>query len=390
MKQRNFALVIAVTLSLIGLFSQGIGQEIRRNKADGNYLFTITNEIASTPVKNQSRTGTCWSFSTVSFMEAELLRMGKGNFDLSEMFVVRNIYPEKAGLYVRMQGNARFSEGGTFHDVNNVFKKYGMVPESVYNGNMNEETGHNHGEMDRVLLSFLDGLIKVKGGALSDKWKSAFGGILDAYLGEVPESFEYEGKTYTPKTFAASLNLNPDDFVELSSFTHHPYYKKFTLEIPDNWDWNQVYNVPLDELISEMNHALGNGFSVAWDADVSEKYFSHGNGVAVVPEKNWYAMSSQERSQLFQEPGKEKTITPENRQIGFDNYTTTDDHLMHIVGTAQDQNKTPYYLVKNSWGTSNQCGGYVYVSEAYAREKTIHVMVHKDGLSKEMRKKLGL
>ena len=364
--------------------------EVIRNKKDGGYIFTIENQLAATPIKSQDRTGTCWSFSTVSFMESELLRMGKGEYNLSEMYVVRNIYPEKARLYVRMQGNSRFSAGGTFHDVHTVFNKFGMVPESVFPGRENGEK-HMHFEMDKVLKSMCDALISNPNGTLSDHWMNAIHGVLDAYLGERPETFTYKGKSYTPQTFASSLGINTDDYVELSSFTHHPWYKKFVLEIPDNWDYNQVYNVPLDELVETINHALKAGYTVAWDADVSEKTFSHRNGVAIIPAANWNDLSANERNELFEAPSEELVVTPEIRQASFDNYETTDDHLMHIVGLAKDQNGKSYYMVKNSWGSdTNQCGGFVYTSEAYIRYKTIHILLHKDALSDGLREKLGL
>ncbi|MCB0851274.1 MAG: aminopeptidase, partial [Bacteroidetes bacterium] len=236
-------------------------QEVIRNKPDGGYLFNIEKNISATEVKDQAGSGTCWSFSTCSFLESELMRMGKGSFNLSEMFVVNRIYLEKAELYIRMQGNGRFSEGGTFHDVNNTFKNYGIVPESVYSGMVNGATRHNHSELDAVMAKMVE-LYVERGEKISPLWKAGIQSILDTYLGKTPETFEYEGKTYTPKSFAASLEINVDDYIEFSSFTHHPYYEKFILEIPDNWDWNRVYNLPLDELMEVVDHALENDFTV--------------------------------------------------------------------------------------------------------------------------------
>ena len=275
----------------------------------------------------------------------------------SEMYVVRNIYPEKAQLYVRMQGNSRFSAGGTFHDVHTVYNKYGMVPESVFPGKQSESEKHMHLEMDKVLKSMCDALITSPNGVLSGHWMDAINGVLDAYLGEKPETFTYKGKSYTPQSFAASLGIDTDNYVELSSFTHHPWYKKFILEIPDNWDYNQVYNVPLNEMLEAINHALKSGYTVAWDADVSENSFSHKDGVAIIPSKKWNELSAEEKKGVFDAPGDELKVTAEIRQEAFDNYATTDDHLMHIVGLARDQNGKPYYMVKNSWGNTNQCGG---------------------------------
>jgi bleomycin hydrolase len=376
---------ILSTIIIFVCFSADISaQEEIRNKEGGGYLFTVEKDISTTEVKDQASSGTCWSFSTCSFLESELMRMGKGSFDLSEMFVVNRIYMEKAQLYIRMQGNGRFSPGGTFHDVNNTFTKHGIVPESVYSGLKEGANRHNHGELDYIMEKMVE-LYVDRGEKISPVWKEGIQAILDAYLGKTPETFEYEGKTYTPQSFAASLDINMDDYVELSSFTHHPYYEKFILEIPDNWDWNRVYNVPLDELMAVVDNALENGFTVGWDTDASESYFSHRNGVAVVPAKG------QDLYSLLNQPGEEMVITPELRQKSFDNFSTTDDHLMHITGLARDQNGKRYYMVKNSWGeSSNACGGYLFASEAYLKYKTIHILVHKDAVPKEIAKKLKL
>ncbi|MEM7657735.1 MAG: C1 family peptidase [Bacteroidota bacterium] len=365
------------------------GQEEIRNRPDGNYLFTIEKDLAATEVKSQGRSGTCWSFSTVSFFESELIRQGKGQHDLSEMFVVRHVYERKAELYVRMHGKANFGPGGLLHDANKVYKRHGMVPESAYSGKTISPRYHDHGEMDEVLLSMVEGLVGRD--KPSSRWKAAIGAVLDAYLGEIPESFSYEGNTYTPESFANFLGINPDDYVELTSFTHHPYYEKSVLEVPDNWDWHQMWNVPLDELVEAAEHALDQGYTVAWDADVSEKTFSHRNAVAIIPEQPFRSLSAAEQAELFNSPQPEKEITAEDRQAGFDDLSTTDDHLMHIIGLAKDQQGSPYFVVKNSWGQgSNQCGGYLYVSQPYYRSKTIHIMLHKDALPADLKEKLGL
>ncbi|MEM7372420.1 MAG: C1 family peptidase [Bacteroidota bacterium] len=377
MKRHLFILPILI-LSMSVVF----GQEVIRNTPEGGYLFTIEHNQGATAVKNQGSSGTCWSFSTLSFFESELIRKGKGEFDLSEMYIVRHTYPQKAELYVRMHGNANFSPGGLFRDVLNVQDQFGLVPESVYSGKTIRPDRHTHIEMDRVLLSMVESFTSDNMKGLTPKWKEVIGSVLDVYLGEIPQEFEYKGKPYTPISFAEELGLKSEDYIELSSFTHHPYYQSFVLEVPDNWDWSRVYNLPLDELEATVDYALQNGHTVAWDTDVSEKYFSHGKAVAVVP---------QEGRTVPQEPGPEKEITPELRQKGFDQFSTTDDHLMHIVGMAKDQKGSPYYIVKNSWGqSSNQCGGYVYVSKPYFRYKTIHVMIHKDALPADTRQKLGL
>ncbi|MCI4670249.1 MAG: C1 family peptidase [Bacteroidia bacterium] len=370
--------LLALMLGVSSLMAQ---EETRKNTLDGPYEFTIEHEVAATPVKSQGRTGTCWSFSTTSFLESELIRKGNDPMDLSEMFVVRNIYREKAALYVRMQGKGQFSPGGTFHDVMNVMEKYGMVPEKVYSGRRKDSEAHNHGEMDAVLEGMLKALVKRR--TLTDKWKPAVEAVLDTYLGTLPETITKGDVMYTPKTFAEDFGIKKEDYIELSSFTHHPYYDKFVLEIPDNWDWNQVYNLPLDELMAVMNNALVNGYSVAWDGDVSEKGFMHGKSIAIVPKDP--------NAKLGAEVLEEMEITPEIRQEAFDNYKTTDDHLMHITGMAKDESGKLFYLTKNSWGDkSNFCGGYLYMSEAYARYKTVHIMVHKDAIPSQIAEKLGL
>lgn len=358
------------------------GQEEIRNKPNGGYVFTIEENHAATEVKNQGSSGTCWSFSTLSFFESELIRMGKGEVDLSEMYIVRHTYPQKADLYVRMHGKSNFGPGGLFRDVLKVKDEFGLVPESVYSGKTIRPDRHTHGEMDKVLLSLVESFTEDGMKGLTPKWKEVIGSVLDVYLGEVPEEFEYEGKTYTPQSFSKELGLSTDNYVELSSFTHHPYYKPFVLEVPDNWDWSQVYNLPLDELEASVDHALRNGHTVAWDADVSERTFAHREGVAVMPLAG---------NSVPAEPSPEQNITAEMRQEGFDTFSTTDDHLMHITGIAKDQNGTSYYIVKNSWGQkSNQCGGIVYVSKAYFRAKTIHVLLHKDAIPAATKNQLGL
>lgn len=344
------------------------------------YVFTVEVELASTRVKNQGRSGTCWSFSTLSFLESELLRMGRGEYDLSEMFVVRNIYEAKAQHYLRFQGHARFSAGGTFHDVNHVLRDHGLMPQSAYPGRLVNPERHDHSELDAVLAAVVEALVEQRS-PLSSRWPSAISGILDAYLGEQPEEFAYEGKSYTPRSFADMLGVKADDYLEFASFTHHPFYETFVLEVPDNWDHHRLYNLPLDELMQVMTHALENGYTVAWDGDVSEDGFRHRPGLANVPDPSFEASREEEIP-------TELSITPGLRQIAFDDQRTTDDHLMHLTGLAKDQNGTTFFLTKNSWGQSNSCGGYLYMSEAYARYKTVHIMVHRDAVPKAILQKL--
>lgn len=404
MKVKAYFLFLFISAFPALVFSQV--KDSAAEKENEGYKFTVKKEINSTPVKDQYRSGTCWSFSSNSMIENELIRLGKGEFDLSEMWVVRKCYEDKAIKYVRMHGAFNFGGGGALNDVLEVIKKYGLVPESAYPGLNYGEEKHVHGEMDGALKAFLDDIIQNKNKTLSSGWFEAFKGILDGYLGKEPESFEYNGKKYTPRTFTDNvLGLNPDDYVAFSSYTHHPFYSKFILEVPDNWTWNAFNNVPMDEMIQIIDNAVNNGFTIAWAGDISEKGFSWKNGVAVVPEENfenisglerakWDELSQKEKDKLiysFDKPAKEKAITQEMRQKGFDNYSTTDDHGMQITGIAEDQNGTKYYLVKNSWDIKgNDYEGYLYMSETFIRYKTMSMMVHKDAVPKEIAKKIGM
>lgn len=377
----------------------GAAKKKKVEKEKPAYVFTVETEVRRTPVKDQYRTGTCWCFSTLSFLESELLRMGKEEIDLSEMFVVRHTYPYKALNYIRMHGKANFSQGGQSHDVLDQMRRYGIVPEDVYPGMNIEENRHNHGEMISVLAGMLDAVLKRRGTRVTPRWPQAFEAVLDVYLGKVPESFTYKDKTYTPKSFLEDyLRLNLDDYIELTSYTHHPFYKKCRLELPDNWTYNgDYYNVPIDDLEQIVDYALTNGHSVVWDGDVSEKDFSggrsstsHGTGYAIVPEKDWEDKTKAERREKITRPVKEKKVTQGMRQKTFDNYATTDDHLMHIVGLAHDQVGTRFYLTKNSGGTDRNYKGDIYLSRAYFRLKTTAIMVHKDALPVGIKEKLAI
>lgn len=370
------------------------------------YVFKDEMSLPATSVKDQFRSGTCWSFSGLSFLESEMLRQGKPSVDLSEMFVVWHTYSDKAKKDVRLHGNLNFSAGGAFHDVTNMIKKYGIVPESVFTGLKYGEEKHVHGEMDNMLLEQVDAVIENKNRKLSTAWHDAVDGTLNSYLGELPAKFEYEGKQYTPQSFATDyVGLNMNDYVEITSYTHHPFYSKFILEVPDNWSWDEVYNVPLEELEQIIDYSLKNGFTVAWAADVSEKGFlTSDKGVAVLPAApsenmdnaeitRWESLPEKEKEKELYEldkPVKEMTVTQEMRQAAFDNYQTTDDHGMHIVGTAKDQDGQIFYKVKNSWGDYNKYNGYFYASKPYVAYKTMCIMVHKDAIPQSIREKLDL
>ncbi|MFP4448010.1 MAG: aminopeptidase C [Bacteroidales bacterium] len=370
------------------------------------YEFTTVEELPATSVKNQYRSGTCWSFSGISLLESEMIRMGKEAVDLSEMWIVRHAYSDKAEKYVRFHGHLNFAGGGAFHDVTNMIKEYGIVPESVYDGLEYGEDKHVHGEFDAILKGYVDEVMENKNKKLTPVWHDGFNKLLDTYMGEKPEKFTYEGKEYTPESFASEyIGINPDDYIELSSYTHHPFYSKFILEVPDNWAYGEVYNVPVDELIEVIDHAIESGYTVAWASDVSEKGFSWKNGVAIVPSEDvedmtgteqskWEDLTEEEKEKMmysFEEPVNEKKITQEMRQEAFNNWQTTDDHGMHITGIAKDQNGTKYYKVKNSWSDKDHIyDGYLYASEAFVRYKTMDIMIHKDALPEEIADKLGL
>ena len=360
------------------------------------YQFTTVKEVKISPVKNQNRTGTCWCFSGLGFLESELLRMGKGEYDLSEMFIVNHSYKDKADKYVRLHGYLNFAQGGSFGDVLYAAKHYGLVPESVMNGLNYGETMHVHGEMESAAANYLKAIIKNPNRKLSTAWKKGFDGIIDAYLGELPEKFTYNGKEYTPKSFAEELGLNIDDYVSLTSFTHHPFYSAFPIEVQDNWRWDLSYNLPIDELMQVFDNAINNGYSIAWASDVSEKGFSR-NGVAVaadIDQDRWLGLSQTQKDQeikkMLEKPCQEIKVTQELRQEEYDNYKTTDDHGMLIYGIAKDQTGKKFYMVKNSWGTDNKYKGTWYASETFVAFKTMNIVVHKNAIPKEIRAKLGI
>ena len=368
------------------------------------YQFTEVVTVPATPVKNQAATGTCWCFATTSFMESELLRMGKGTYDLSEMFIVRQKYMNQLQDNYLRRGDGNIGQGSLSHTFMNAYRQVGIVPEEVYTGINYDSEKHNHSEMVRYMHAIADVAVKAK--QRSSEYDKLIANLFDTYLGKLPEKFTYKGKEYTPKSFAESLGLNMDDYIELTSFTHHPYYVKFDVEVPDNWEHSLMYNLPLDEMMQTVDYALNNGYTVCWDGDVSEKGFSFTNGVAINPEvKKVEDLSNTDRARFeklgekerleevfkFERPYPEINVTPEVRQAGFESFVTTDDHLMHLTGIAKDQNGTKYYITKNSWGTDrNDFGGYLNMSESYVRAKTIYVLVYKDALSKDMKKKLGL
>lgn len=385
------------------LLSLSICFSAMAQKGHEGFGFKEVRNIPTSSVKDQQSTGTCWCFATISFLETELMRMGKKEFDLSEMFVTRNAFIEKGKKYFRFHGKTNFSEGGQAHDVTMLIKRYGIVPEDIYLGHNYGSSYHIHQEMVEELKGILDGLNKNKNNVISTAWERAFTGFVDSYLGEIPETFTYEGKEYTPKSFSNELGLNMDDYVELTSYSCYPFYEEVELEIPDNWTHDRYYNLPIDELMDVMNNALENGYSVAWDGDVSEKGFSHRRGIAVLPTNSktervnsemskWDSSTPAEKMMMmFAEPVPELKVTDEKRMVTFNNRKTTDDHLMHMTGLYKDKFGTHFYKIKNSWAAnSNDFGGYLMMSDSFVRMKTVAIMVHKDAIPKKLRKKLGI
>lgn len=392
---------ITCSMVLFASFSAMYGQE---GQEEEGYQFTTVKEVKITPVKNQNRTGTCWSFSGVGLIEAELLRTGKGEYNLSEMFIANHSYKDKADKFVRLHGKLNFAQGGSFADVIYVFKHYGAVPGELYKGLEYGQDNHVHGELAEVATAYVNAVIKNRDKKLSTAWKKGFDSVIDTYLGKLPETFTYQGKQYTPKSFGESLGLNFDDYVSLTSYTHHPFYSQFPLEIEDNWRWAQSYNLPINELMEVFDHAINNGYAIAWGSDVSEKGFTR-NGIAVAADiealessgsdqARWVGLSQMEKDaeikKLVEKPCKEIEVTQELRQQAYDNYQTTDDHGMLIYGIAKDQTGKKFYMVKNSWGTESKYKGIWYASEAFVAYKTMNIVLHKDALPKTIKSKLGI
>ncbi|MDL2230289.1 C1 family peptidase [Alistipes sp. OttesenSCG-928-L06] len=370
------------------------------------YQFTDVKVLPVSPVKDQARSSTCWSFSGIAQVESELLRLHpKDTIILSDMWIVRHVYFDKAVKYLRLYGASELGPGGNAHDVYHVIKNYGIVPEEAYQGLNYGTNSHIHAELHDAIAGYMKAIAaKPNKTQISSAWKDGLNGILDAYLGKMPETFNYRGKEYTPESFAASLGLNWNDYVSVTSFTHHPFYKPFAVEVQDNWLWEPSYNVPMEDLERVLDHSIENGYTVIWSSDVSEPGFQYRKGFAVLPATNmnelsgsdmarWAGITPADLRKLNTEisgPVPERKVSQEERQIAFDNQQTTDDHGMEIVGIAKDQDGNKFYKVKNSWGLSNLYGGYFYVSPAFINYKTMSLMVHKNGIPKDLRDKLGL
>ena len=394
-----------ITLAALGLcFSSINAQEAKEEKkAEEGFVFTTIKENPITSIKNQNRSSTCWSFSSVAFLESELLRQGKGEFDLSEMFIVHHTMEDRAVNYVRYHGDASFSPGGSFEDMVVCYEKYGMVPQDAMPGIMYGDSLPVHNELDAVAGAYVEAIGKGKFSKLTPVWKNGLRSIYDTYLGECPKEFNYNGKTYTPRTFADEvLKLNMNDYISLTSYTHHPFYTQFNVEVQDNWRNALSYNLPIEELMEVMDNALRKGYTFAWGSDVSEQGFTR-DGIAVFPDASkgaeltgsdmahWLGLSAADkRKELTSKPLPEVTVTQEMRQTAFDNWETTDDHGMLIYGLAKDQNGKEYFMVKNSWGEAGKYKGIWYASKAFVAYKTMNILVHKDAIPSNIAKKLGL
>lgn len=388
-------------------------QEAKQEKKDSGYVFTNTKVLPITSIKDQHRAGTCWCYSGLAFIESELLRMNKGEYDLSEMYIVSNTYMDRAMAAVRTHGDVSFSQGGSFYDVIYGMEHFGLVPEACMRpGVMYGDTLSNHSELSALTEAMVKAIAKGEHKSLQSDtagvpmWYKAVQAVHNVYLGEAPKQFTYNGKSYTPQDFYKSLGLNADDYVSITSYTHHPFYEKFVLEIQDNWRWSQCYNVPLDEMMAIFDNAIANGYPIAWGADVSEDGFRKGvrNGYAVLPDldatstdnagsdmAHWTGLSKADRAkEAYTHPTPQRWVSQEDRQKAYDNWETTDDHGMLIYGTAKDQLGNEYYMVKNSWGKVYKYEGMFYVSKAFARYKTMNIVVHKDALPKDLKKKLGI
>ena len=395
-----------LTLAVAAMVAMGISAQDVKKENSNKPVFTTIKEHKITSVKDQNRSGTCWAYSTLSFFESEILKKTGKNYDLCEMFIANKDYMERAILTVRMHGDSQFAQGGSAEDVLDIIKEYGICPETAMPlpGTMQGDSLANFNEFFSVMEPFVEAVSKNKAKKISNQWKPALQGILDAYLGKCPEEFTYEGKKYTPKSFAASLGLNWDDYVSITSYTHHPFYTKFAVEVQDNWRWGLSYNVPMDDMMRIIDNAIDQGYTVAWGGDVSEEGFTR-KGLGILYDTKaaqslsgsdaarWLKLTQTEKKSKLDSLGvkaPEMVPTQEMRQEGFDNWELTDDHGMHIYGVAKDQNGKEYYMVKNSWGEYGDYKGTWYMTKAFVAAKTMDFLINKNAIPKDIRKKLGI
>ena len=383
------------------------GLQAQEEKPSNKPVFTVVKELPVTSIKNQNRSGTCWAYSTLSFFESEILKKSGKTYDLAEMFIANKDYMERAEVTVRMHGDSQFAQGGSAGDVRLIIKNHGIIPEEAMAkpGTMIGDTLANFNEFFSVMEPYVEAVAKSKSKTITPQWKQGQQGIIDAYLGATPEKFTYEGVEYTPQSFASSLGLNWDDYVSITSYTHHPFYTSFAVEVQDNWRWDHSYNVPMDEMMRIIDNAIDNGYTIAWGGDVSDEGFTRG-GLAILydlkaggesltgsDQAKWLGLKPGERKNFLEELGvnaPEATPSQEQRQKDFDSWTLTDDHGMHIYGIAKDQNGREYYMVKNSWGETGDYKGIWYMTKNYIAARTMDFLVNKNAIPKDIRKKLGL
>lgn len=391
---RKLTILTIAIVSCLGGFAQ---------KDTTGFVFTTVKENKITSVKNQNRSSTCWAYSALGFLEAELLRLNKGDHDFSEMFVVYHTMLDRAVNYVRLHGDASFSPGGSFYDVLYCWRHYGIVPDNAMPaGVMYGDTLANHSDLDAAAKAYVDVIAKSTASKISPLWRRPLEAIYETYLGKLPQEFTYKGKKYTPRSFADSFGLNMSDYISLTSYSHHPFYEAFAIEIQDNWRGGMSYNLPIDELMQVMRNAVNTGYTIAWGSDVSEEGFTR-NGIAVMPDvkkgaeltgsdmAHWLGLSKADRrAELTSRPLPEMTVTQHMRQEAYDNWETTDDHGMLIYGLAKDQNGKQYFMVKNSWGQAGKYKGFWYASEAFVAYKTMNIVVHKNAIPKDILKKLNI
>lgn len=387
---KKIALWALMSFGTIFYAQDNLINSLKNNHSEqADFQFKVIKENGRTPVKNQGSSGTCWSYSGNSFIESEMIRMGKEPVDIAEIFTARQVYYDKAKLYVLNSGSIAWGEGGALHDVMNMYRKYGIVPQEAYTGLLHGATRNNFKEMSAVIEALLKVYVQNPNKKLSPDWLSNINNVLDAYLGKYPETFTYKGKKYTPQSFAKEVvGINPDDYVAISSYKDYPYYERFVLPVPDNWSHDTNWNVPMEDLTKIIDNAIAKGHTVGWATDVSEPYFSYKNGVAYVPDLDLDNITEEEKKSLFNGPKPDKKITEDMRQAGLNNLTTTDDHGMQIVGIAKDQIGKDYYLVKNSWGATNDYEGYLFVTKPYVQFKSTAILVHKDAIPSDIVKKL--
>ncbi|RZJ28936.1 MAG: aminopeptidase [Flavobacterium sp.] len=383
-------LLVAAVCSMQGFAQDELIKKIAGNAStDSKFYFTDVVDVESTSVKSQGKAGTCWSYSGNSFIESEMIRMGKKPVDMAEIYTARMVYLSKARNYVLLNGNMGLGDGGETHDAINIFRTFGAMPQTAYTCENYGNGSLKPSEFQDGLKKILDDYIKNDSPTKGTTWVNDVNAYLDQKMGKLPETFVYEGKTYTPKSFSKEVvGINPDDYVEFSSFKDNPYYEKILLPFSDNWSYEKVYNVPMATLTDIIDNALTKGYTIAWSSDVSEPYFSWKNGVAEVPDVDLNNITPDQKRTMFDGPIKEKTVTEDLRLEGLYNQTTTDDHAMQIVGLAKDQNGKQYYKVKNSWGATNDYKGYLYVTKAFVQLKSTGILIHKDAIPKMLVKKL--